>query len=326
MSSMRAVVYDQDGLRLEKQVRIPEPAADQALLRIRQAGICNTDLELVAGMYNFSGSLGHEFVADVVAGPAEWLGRRVVGEINVADGTCDMCQQGIPSQCRDRTTVGIDRHPGAFADYLTLTTANLHAVPDSVSDDAAVFVEPLAAALQVIEAVHVSPRDRVIVVGAGKLGLLVARVLQLTGADIRVVVRREKPAQLLANWGIPAARVDELETQRAQVVVDCTGNAGGFATALDLVEPRGTLVLKSTYRGLPQADLTRVVVNEVRVVGSRCGPFEAALRLLEANLVDVTALIDARYDLSDALVAFDRAKQPGMLKVILQHQADGSVT
>lgn len=322
---MRAVVYDQHGLRVDQQFDRPEPGPGQALLHVKQSGVCNTDLELVAGMYGFKGILGHEFVADVIDGPQEWVGQRVVGEINVACGDCDMCRLGVPSQCRNRTTVGIDRHPGAFADYLALTTANLYRVPDSVSDDSAVFVEPLAAALQVVESVHIAPRDHVVVVGAGKLGLLVAQVLRLTGTDLSVIVRRERPAQLLAKWGIRAVAVDELAPKQAQVVVDCTGNAEGFATALNLVEPRGTLVLKSTYNGLPQADLTRVVVDEVRVVGSRCGPFGAALRLLDAGVVDVDALIDARYDLSEALSAFDQARQPGTLKVMLHHQANGSV-
>ena len=198
---MRALIYERQ-LRIVDDAPAPLPRGDQVLLKIRKAGICNTDLELVAGYMNFSGILGHEFVSEVIAG--EFTGRRVVGEINVADGTCDLCQRGIPSQCRNRTTVGIAGHPGAFAEYLALTSRNLYIVPDDVSDDAAVFVEPLAAALQVIEAVPISPRDRVVVIGAGKLGLLVAQVLKLTGADLVVVVRREKPAQLLKKWGIPA--------------------------------------------------------------------------------------------------------------------------
>ena len=311
---MQALIYDGQ-LRLDKHVPNPIPKGDQALLKIRKAGICNTDLELIAGYMNFSGILGHEFVGQVVEG--EWAGQRFVGEINVADGTCDFCQCGIPSQCRHRTTVGIAGHAGAFAEYLALTARNLHVVPDEVSDDAAVFVEPLAAALQVIEAVHISPRDRVVVVGAGKLGLLVAQVLKLTAADLAVVVRREKAAQLLKEWGITAVEQSELPAKRAQVVVDCTGNAEGFAEALELVEPRGTIVLKSTYVGIPSVNLTRVAVDEIRVVGSRCGPFEAALRLLKHHLVDVESLIERHFPLSGGLAAFEYAAQSGMLKVLL---------
>lgn len=313
---MRALVYDGQ-LRLDREMPLPVASGEQALLKILRAGICNTDLELIGGYMAFTGILGHEFVAQVQAGPQEWLGKRVVGEINVADGACDFCQRGIPSQCRSRTTVGIDRHPGAFADYLALTTHNLHIVPDNVSDDAAVFVEPLAAALQILEAVHISPRDRVIVLGAGKLGMLVAQALRLTGADITVVIRRDKQAALLQKWGIAYAQPGSLPLRRANVVVDCTGTPEGFADALGLVMPRGILVLKSTYRGLPQADLTRVAVDEIRVVGSRCGPFEAALRLLAARLVDVEALIEARYPLDEALSAVRHAGQRGALKVLL---------
>jgi len=312
---MRALVFDGE-LRLADVPR-PVPQEGQALLRVRRAGICNTDLELTRGYMGFSGILGHEFVAEVVEGPSEWLEKRVVGEINIAEGDCDMCRLGVPSQCRHRTTMGINGHPGAFAEYMALTTNNLYVVPDEVSDDQAVFVEPLAAALQILEAVHVSPRDRVVVVGAGKLGLLCAQVLRLTGADVKVVVRSGYALPLLNRWGLPAVRADDLPANRADVVVDCTGNAAGFATALDLVRPRGTIVLKSTYADLPQANLTRVVVDEVRVIGSRCGPFAAALNLLRQGLIDTETMIAARFPLEQGLVAFDRAFQPGMLKVLL---------
>lgn len=323
---MRALIYD-GRLRLDRDVPVPTPGHDEALIKIRQAGICNTDLELLDGMYDFAGVLGHEFVGEVVQGAAEWLGRRVVGEINVTCGVCDFCARGIPSQCRNRTAIGIKGHAGVFADYLCLQTRNLYAVPPEVSDDAAVFVEPLAAALQVTEAVHVSPRDRVVVIGLGKLGMLTAQALRLTGADLVAVVRHEKQAALLRRWGIATAAADELEPERAQVVVDCTGRADGFASALRLIEPRGALVLKSTYHGLPQIDMTQVAVREIRVVGSRCGPFDAALRLLRAGLVDVEALIEARYSLDDALAALARAAQPGTLKVLLDvgHTGNGDV-
>lgn len=313
---MRALVWDGQ-LRLDTALPVPQPNDAESLLKVRRAGICNTDLELIAGYMGFSGILGHEFVGEVVQGTDWWMGRRVVGEINVACGVCDFCRRGIPSQCRSRITVGIDRHPGAFADYLALATANLHIIPDSVDDDAAVFVEPLAAALQVIESTHVSPRDRVVVIGAGKLGMLVAQVLKLTGCNLAVIVRREKQARLLAKWGITAVERAELPPHRAQVVVDCTGTAAGFAEALQLVEPRGTIVLKSTYRGMPQADLTRVAVDELRVIGSRCGPFDAALRLLAAGLVDVEPLVEARYPLDEGAQAVRHAAEPGVLKVLL---------
>jgi len=313
---MDALVIDST-LRL-MHMESPIPAPDQVLIKIRTAGICNTDLELIGGYMSFSGVLGHEFVGEVVAGDAAMIGWRVVGEINVADGTCDLCQQGIPSQCRHRVTVGIDRHDGAFAEYLALAARNVYAVPDNVSDEQAVFVEPLAAAFQILEAVHISPRDRVIVIGAGKLGLLCAQVLRLTGAHVSVVVRREKPRQLVQRWGLQAHTNDELPRKGADIVVDCTGSAEGFSSALELVKPRGTIVLKSTYRGLPGIDMTRVAIDEIRVVGSRCGSFEAALRALSANLIDTKSLIEARYPLKDGLQAMQHAAQPGALKVLLE--------
>lgn len=315
---MRALVFDGSGLSLRADYPEPVVQGDQALLRIRKAGICNTDLEILAGYVGFTGVPGHEFVADVIAGPPDWIGQRVVGEINVADGTCDFCRRGIPSQCRHRTTVGIRQHPGAFAEYLALSVRNLHRVPDTVPDDAAVFTEPLAAATAILEAVAISPRDRVVILGAGKLGLLCAQVVRLTGAEVVVVVRREAQAALVRGWGLIAAQRDDLSEQAASIVIDCTGNAGGFADALALVEPRGTIVLKSTYVGLPAADLTTVAVRELRVIGSRCGPFPAALRLLEHGLIDTQSLIAARYPLSDGLAAVDAARQPGALKVLLE--------
>jgi threonine dehydrogenase-like Zn-dependent dehydrogenase len=311
---MRALVFD-GKLRLDYAA--PAPVGSENLLKILQTGICKTDLELIAGMYNFSGSLGHEFVGQVIEGMPELVGKRVVGEISIVCGNCDFCQKGIPSQCRNRRTIGIRGYPGAFADWLGLPTRNLHVVPDTVRNDQAVFVEPLAAALQITEAVHIVPRDRVILLGAGKLGMLAAQILRLTGADVVAVVRREKQARLLENWHIPAVEGKDLRDQSAQVVVDCTGQAEGFAESLRLVESRGTIVLKSTYHGVPAADLTQIAVREIRVVGSRCGPFAAALRLLEADAVDVESLIEARYPLDEAIRAVEHAGQKGALKIVL---------
>ncbi|MCA0452873.1 MAG: alcohol dehydrogenase catalytic domain-containing protein [Chloroflexi bacterium] len=313
---MRALVFDGQ-LHLETSLPIPQKQNGDALLKIRCAGICNTDLELMDGMYGFSGILGHEFVAEVIEGQPDLIGKRVVGEISVVCGHCDFCQQGIPSQCRSRTTIGIRRYPGAFADYLPLPPRNLHIVSDRITDDQAVFVEPLAAALQVTEGIHISPRDRVVVVGVGKLGMLVAQVLKLTGADVVGVVRREKQAKLLARWGVPAVELRDLPEQSADVVVDVTGLAQGFADALWLVKSRGTIVLKSTYNDFPQVDMTQVAVREIRVIGSRCGPFDAALRLLERDLIDVNSLIDGRYPFDEAVTAMHTAAQPGAMKYLL---------
>lgn len=315
---MRALALTDQGLTYTHEWPEPVLNSGQALLRIRQAGICNTDLELVKGYMHFRGVLGHEFVAEVLSGPSEWVGARVVGEINVACGVCDLCREGVPSQCRNRVTVGLNGHDGAFSDRLALHTSVLHRVPDAVSDDQAVFVEPLAAAFQMIEGTHIHPRDEVILLGAGKLGMLCAQVLMLTGARVRVVVRRDAQAALLNRWGIEAVRSDALTRNRAHVVVDCTGTSDGFATALDLVRPRGTLILKSTYHGLPQADLTRVVVDEIKVIGSRCGPFETALSALARGQVDTASLIQNRYPLSESIAAMNEAGQAGALKILLE--------
>lgn len=312
-------VVEFDGtLRVTERTR-PIPGTGEVLVRLRTAGICNTDLELVQGYKEFRGILGHEFVGSVIDGPEEWLNRRVVGEINVACGECDMCRRGLPTHCRDRRALGIDRYDGVFADVFRLSVQNLHGVPGNVPDDAAVFAEPLAAACQIMDEVHVRPSDRVIVLGAGKLGLLIAQVLRLTGAEIVVVAQRERSAALLTDWGIATVgNAHDLPEARADLVVECTGQPEGLAAALALVRPRGTVVLKSTYHGQPTVDMTLVAVNEIALIGSRCGPFEPALRLLAGGLVDVSQMVDAVYDLSDAVEAMSQAAQPGALKVLLK--------
>ncbi len=300
----------------------PQPAAGEGevVIRSRLAGICNTDLELVDGYYGYEGILGHEFVGEVIAGPAPWLGARVVGEINIACGRCDFCRAGVPSHCRHRAVLGIKAHHGVFAECFTLPVANLHRVPDSIPDIQAVFVEPLAAALQVLEMVHIRPSDRVIVLGAGKLGMLVAQVLRLSGTNLTVIIRHEKQSRLLAGWGIPTARFDESPPASADVVVDCTGRAEGLTDALHLLRAKGTLVLKSTFHGLPDVNLTPIATGEITVVGSRCGPFAPALRLLQAGLVDVETMIERRFPLRQGIAAFAAAREPGALKVVLSFE------
>jgi alcohol dehydrogenase len=223
----------------------------------------------------------------------------------------------MPTQCPNRTTLGIDRKDGVMAEYATLPLVNLHPLPDSVTDDQAVFVEPLAAALQILHLTHISPHDRVVLIGAGKLGLLAAQVVGLTGCHLTVVGRHTHQLALAAHWGIDGAYPGEVEPRSADIVIDCTGTQEGFADALSLVRPRGTIHLKSTYHELPQANLTQVVIDEVKVVSSRCGPFEAAIRLLLRGLVDVESLIEARYPLAEAGQAFEHAARQGTLKVIL---------
>lgn len=322
---MRALVLD-GNLRLETDWPIQDPPPGEALIRVVKAGICNTDLELVKGYMAFKGVLGHEFVGVVESalapgsapGGASYVGRRVVGEINAACGVCETCRAGRPTHCPNRTTLGIDRRDGAFADYLTLPLENLHPLPDRVTDDQAVFVEPLAAACEIVQQVHVRPADRVVIVGDGKLGLLCAQVLQLTGCRLTVLGRHAKKLDIAARRGIRVATSSDDVDRGADIVVEATGSPNGFTIARQLVRPRGTIVLKSTYHGELAVNLTMVVVDEVALVGSRCGPFEPAIRLLEQRLIDVEPLIHARYSLDDAPAAFERAGSRGTLKVLLE--------
>jgi len=316
---MRALVCDR-GLRYDPAYPEPPLPSGEALVRVRLAGICNTDVELVRGYMGFQGVLGHEFVGEVVQAPdPAWLGKRVVGDINAACYACATCRAGRHTHCPHRTTLGIFRRDGAFADFLRLPLLNLYPVPDVVPDEQAVFVEPLAAACEILEQVTIRPTDRVVVLGDGKLGLLVSAVLRLTGADLRLVGRHPDKLAIAAAWGVAVQHGGaDLPAGSADVVVECTGSPTGFALARKLLRPRGTLVLKSTYHGDLPVDMSALVVDEITLVGSRCGPFAPALRLLESGLVDPTPLISARYALSGGEAAFARAVEPGALKVLLK--------
>jgi alcohol dehydrogenase len=296
----------------------PETRPGEALLKLRLGGVCATDLELVRGYMGFEGTLGHEFVAEVLDAPdPAWRGRRVVGDINCPCGACPTCRAGRPTHCPQRTVLGIVGRDGAFAESLSLPLANLHAVPDAVPDEAAVFVEPLAAACEILEQVHIRPSSRVVVLGAGRLGQLCGRVLALTGADTSVVARSAYKLSRLPD-GIARVLADAADTLTgADVVVDCTGSPDGLALATRLLRPRGTLVLKTTVHLPGVVDPNRWVIDELTVVGSRCGPFEPALRLLASGAVDVGPLIDARYPLSRGLDALAHAARPGALKVVI---------
>lgn len=313
---MKALVFD-GTLRFADDYPQPKPSPDEALVRVLLAGICNTDLEIIKGYMGFRGVLGHEFVGIVVEAPdAGIVGKRVVGEINAWCGDCPTCRAGRPTHCPHRTTLGIFGRDGAFAEYLTLPQRNLHLVPDNLSNEAAVFVEPLAAALEILEQVHIRPTDRVAVLGDGKLGLLVAQVLSLTGCALTVVGHHATKLAILARKGIPTTT--QPPDDRFDVVVECTGQAAGFDLARRLVRPRGTLVLKSTFAGTQETTLAPLVVDEITLLGSRCGPFAPALRLLAAGLIDPAPLISATYPLEEGLVAMERARQRGTLKVLLR--------
>ncbi len=298
----------------------PKPSKKgEALIRVRLAGICGTDLEMVRGYYPFAGVPGHEFVGEVVEVEDEsWIGQRVAGEINVSCGQCEQCQNGRKSHCENRSVLGIFNRDGVFAEYVTLPTRNLLRVPDSVPDEKAVFTELLAAALEIPQEVHIHPTDRVLLVGAGRFGQLIAQVLQLTGANLHVIARHPLQQRLLEERGINLIAEKSVEPQRWDVVVDATGSASGFGLARQAVRPRGTLVMKSTYKGDMQVNFSSIVVDEINIIGSRCGPFAPALRLLENGLINPLGMIAEEYPLEEGLKAFEKAAERGVLKVLLR--------
>ncbi len=305
---MNALVFD-GALKLVRDYPKPRPPQNETLVRVTRAGICNTDLEIVKGYMGFHGVLGHEFV-----GVTE-EGARVVAEINAHCGECPTCLRGDPTHCPNRTTLGIMDRDGAFAEYVSLPTKILHRIPASVPDSHAVFVEPLAAACEITERVHIRPTDRVAVIGDGKLGLLCAQVLALTGCDLLVIGRHADKLATLTRRGIAATTNPDLIHVKFDVVVDCTGQASGFELARQLLRPRGTLVLKSTFHGAQEMPFAPIVIDEISIVGSRCGPFAPAIRLLEQKLVDVDSLITAEYPITRGVEAFARAVERGVLKV-----------
>jgi threonine dehydrogenase-like Zn-dependent dehydrogenase len=286
---------------------------------VRLAGICATDLEITRGYMNFSGIPGHEFVGTVVKGSRKWQGKRVVSEINCVCGRCDMCVGGLASHCRKRTVIGIAGRDGAFAELVVAPERNLHEVPPAVSDEQAVFVEPLAAAYQITKQCPIERRMRVTVVGCGRLGLLVAQVLKTTGCQLDVVGRNELTLTFCEKKGIQGIHVSELVPRADRdVVVDCTGSAEGFVIATRLVRPRGTLVLKSTFAGSAPLNLSPLVVSEVMLLGSRCGPFPDAINALARREIDVDSMVSRVVPLTRGVEAFELATDPRTIKVLLK--------
>ncbi|AMW28652.1 MDR/zinc-dependent alcohol dehydrogenase-like family protein [Arthrospira platensis] len=314
---MKAVWLEHQQLELRTDIPTPTPSPGEALVRVLRAGICNTDLELLRGYYPYQGIPGHEFVGVVEQGPPNLLGRRVVGEINAACGKCRFCLTQQPTHCENRTVLGIVNRNGAFADYLTLPVQNLHLVPHSVSTDAATFAEPIAAALEIQQQLSIHPQWRVLVVGDGKLGQLIAQTLALTGCDLLAVGRHRHKLELLENRGIKTGLADAVVDRSFDLAVECTGNPEGFTIARRSLRSRGILVLKSTYAGDLTIDISSLVVDEIALLGSRCGPFVPALELLAEFRVDVEPLIEAKYSLDEAIAAFNHAQKPGTLKVLV---------
>lgn len=317
---MKALRYTDEGLHLAE---IPVPSAgEEALIRVTKSGICNTDLEIVRGYAGFRGTIGHEFVGVVEESPTEpaLVGKRVVGEINAGCGGCEGCVDGDPRHCPSRTVLGIVGREGAHAEYLTLPPRNLLTVPDGVSDEEAVFTEPLAAALGTLERVEVKTETRVAVVGDGKLGLLCALGVGLSSKHVAVVGKHQEKMRLVEDAGILAVPLGQADLMKREfdVVVEASGSEAGFATAVGLVRPRGSIVLKSTFHGNPTWEAWRIVVDEIAVVGSRCGRFSQALEVLRDRRVDLSGFVSDRFSLVDGVSAVRRAEEKGVLKVLIE--------
>lgn len=330
---MRALVWDGRELKLDPAYADPRSRIDDggsriveapgrpdsiAIIKVHLAGICSTDLQIFKGYMGFTGVPGHEFVGSVVEGPADLLGKRVVGEINFGCGVCDECRRDLSRHCPSRSVMGILNADGAFAEYVAVPTCNLHVVPEAISDEEAVFTEPLAAACEILTQVQFNPGDEVLVFGDGKLGNLCAQALRLTGAKITAVGKHPEKLALIKKAGVRTVALADWRPRLFDVVVEATGSASGLEMALSAVRPRGTLVLKSTIAGNHQVSLAPIVINEINVVGSRCGPFPDALEALASRRVSVTPLIDRIYGIDDGIAAVQHAATAGAKKILLR--------
>ena len=323
---MRALVSDKGEVKLDPGYKDPQPTTDEAVIRPLRMGICATDLELCRGYMDFTGVLGHEFVGTVEAvgkkANKDWIGKRVVGNINCVCGKCDMCRGGLPEHCRDRTVLGITGRDGCFAEAFTLPIRNLTEVPDNIDDDHAVFTEPLAAAYQIIRQLTIEGRPFITVLGDGRLGLLCAQVMSQLNATVRCVGKHTDKLALCEKWSVKHRLLEDVGRREDQdIVVDCTGSPDGIATAMSMVRPRGKIVLKTTIApntDHPLVDLSPIVINEIQVIGSRCGPFPHALAALSEQKIDVLSLISRRMKLADGPEVLQTAARSDMLKVLLE--------
>lgn len=314
---MRALVWDGDELRVVEDVPPPSRTEGTALVRVHLAGICSTDLQILQGYMGFRGILGHEFVGEVIDGPEPWPGRRVVGEINFSCGRCETCRAGRTRHCPTRTVLGIQGADGTFAETVRIPVENLHIVPDGVSERAAVFTEPLAAAFEAAIQTRELTGGATTVLGAGKLGLLVAQVLAARGDRVEVVCRSDRTRGRVETLGLAA--VDARTAARGRdLVVEATGAVEGLTTAMSLVRPLGTVVAKSTVAADHSLDLAPLVIHEISLIGSRCGPFEPALEALRTNAVSVAPLLEDVYPLERGVEAVRAAGRPGALKYLLE--------
>ena len=301
-----------------KTLSKPSPLENEALIKVLKAGICNTDLELTEGYMRFEGILGHEFVGRVAkAADSKWLGKRVVGEINLGCGKCEYCLRGMEEHCPRRQVLGISGKNGAFAEYLTLPLENLHLLPSSISDVEAIFIEPLAASLEILEQIRIKKQDSVVVLGDGKLGLLIAQVMKLKTPRVSCVGRHKKKLEILKEKKIETYFDGKKLRKKFDVVIEVTGNEQGLSEALFLVKPRGKVILKSTFQEKPKVDISKIVVDEIHLLGSRCGPFSKAIEVLRKKQVEVERMVDGDFPLDKAREAFAFAQKPETIKVLI---------
>ena len=311
---MLAIYFDK---KLElKDLPKPKIKKGESLIKIHIAGICNTDIEITKGYMNFRGIVGHEFTGVVEKGT--FTGRRVVGEINLGCGYCDFCKKDLSRHCTNRSVLGIYKKNGAFADYITLPHKNLHPIPDNLSNEEAVFTEPTAAGMEIFEQVKIFPSDRTAVVGDGKLGQIIAQIVKLTGCYIKVYGKNEKKMELLEKLNINTDIFNNVIKHKYDFVIECSGSPKGFETALKLVKSRGVIILKSTFVNSLKIETSKLVVDEITILGSRCGRFQPALRLLENRLIKVDYLISKIFSADQFKKAFNYAKRKDSLKVLLK--------
>jgi threonine dehydrogenase-like Zn-dependent dehydrogenase len=315
---MKALHWNGQALTLDSSYPAPSASEQTALVRVRLAGVCSTDLQIFKGYMGFRGVPGHEFVGEIAEGPAALMGKRVVGEINFACGHCEFCKRGLGRHCPTRKVMGILGADGCFAEYVAAPVSNLHIVPDGVADEEAVFTEPLAAAFEILEQIEVDFTHEILVLGDGKLGLLCAQVLATTGARVTLVGKHPDKLALVKKLGVCTALLSDWQPKQADVVIEATGSTAGLEMALSAVRPRGTVVLKSTVAGEHALSLTPLVINEITVVGSRCGLFPPALEALAQKKVVVTPMIKKIYPLSEGIDAVAHAGRAGALKVLLR--------
>lgn len=320
---MRALVFN-NKLELKNDYAKPIPKTNEALVKVRLVGICNTDYEITKGYMGYNGILGHEFVGvveEINGDDKSLLGKRVVGEINLGCKNCDYCARGLERHCPNRQTLGIFNKDGCFADYVTLPLSNLLEVDDKISDETAVFVEPLAAALEILEQLHIKPYEKVCVLGDGKLGLITALALNASNIDVTLIGKHQNKLDIAKEQNVKTMLLENLTQENNKsfnVVVEATGRVSGFETSINLVKPRGILVLKSTIATGKELNLAPIVIDEITVLGSRCGQFDPALRLMGKNIIDFSKLISSKLSFNDAIIGFEKNKEKDTIKILLE--------